>query len=288
MRLFPIFVLMAWNCFAQIPVDAYQDFHTGNSGDLLTTNILGSSKIGGGFWLFYNANSNVTTYESWTITNVPSFTYPTPLTVGTNTVTSSGTKGMFYDMNTTNAAEQARFFPPGATYTYSNLLVSFFIKMGAVPFGTGRNYDHVHITGGYFCVCQQQVSSDSGYNRIISHSQNSIGSTNGAAYDITGGTWMFVEMIRDFVRQRCAWRVYDPSTFELLGSSLVGMGTPGTDFGAQVVEIQAHYLNQQPGTTTIAGISVSYIDPALNFFDPVSGTRIAYGVSGNVGTVRAP
>jgi hypothetical protein len=251
---------------AVVPVDAYQDFHTGTNGTLLTTNVLATSARGGGAWLFFSAGSD-TTFTSWTVTNIDAFTYHNPLQVGSTLITSTGTNAIFYDMDTTNSVEQVRFFPPGATYLYSNLMTSFFIKMGAVPTGGGRNYDHVHITGGYFCVCQQQTSEFSSQNRIITHSQNSVGSTNGTAYDIDPDAWYFVTMIRDFTRGRCQWKVYDPYTFELLGESLVGMGISG-NFGAQVIEIQAHYLNRQPGVTTIAGISASYVDPELEMFDP--------------------
>lgn len=249
-------------------VDAYQNFSGGTVGNLLTTNVLGTGASGGGSWRYYTASASDTTFQSWTITNRAAFTYRRPLRVGSTVIYDTGTNAIFYDMDTANAVEQVRFFPPGATYLYSNLLVSFFIQMGAVPTGGGRNYDHIHITGGYFCVCQQQTSEFSAQNRIISHSQHSLGSTNGPAYDIDPSAWYHIVMIRDFVRQQCRWKIYDPTTFELLGSSLVGMGTPGTDFGAQVVEIQAHYLNQQPGTTTIMGVSASYADPALDSFEP--------------------
>lgn len=252
--------------FAAIAVDHYQDFHTGTNSTLLSTGVLARSSIGAGRWEAYQDG---VAFQSWTITNLPAFTYPVPLSVGGTNIYNTGTNAIVYDMNTANAVEEARWFPPGAQYQYSNLLISFFINMGAVPTGADKNYDHIHMTGGYFCVCQQQISSDSGYNRIISHSQNFEGSTNGAAVNIDRTAWYFVQMLRDFTRKRCAWKIYDATTFALVGSSEVGMGTTAAsdNYPAQVVRVSAHYLNQQPGTTTLMGISVSYVDPQLDFFD---------------------
>ena len=116
-------VLVVWvfnsNILAATPVDLYQDFETGNNGDVITTTLLNASSHGSGSWTPLSGTT-------WISTNHASYNLPGPVTVGG--VTYNGTGGTrSYKCNDNHAVTHICCSLPGQ---YSNITVACYYTPG--------------------------------------------------------------------------------------------------------------------------------------------------------------
>lgn len=193
------------------------DHSSWTPGTALTSNLLNSAGHGQlGFWTAtlgtaggtnaaYVTNNGRALYSPVTVTNV---TFPG----GTN---------MFVFGITTNASTTILNF----TNAQSNIVVGFFIRIGANGASLGGNYDYVQIrnnTNNGFCNCNVEDGASFLSRGVLAH-----GSTNGSSssgsivnYETVG---LYYGMLwKSFTN--CTLRLYDPRTFHAASGTMLLVG----------------------------------------------------------------
>lgn len=281
-------------------VQTVQNFSNGGAiGSWATVTGLQASATGYTNWGYYGSSTN---FESWRIVTVPDFQLPIPLQAGSTLFTSSGTRGVQYEMGTGNDVEALDLQTPGgAVYNFSNMLVKAFIKLSIYTTNfVAADFDHFYTEGGTFCGCQTVTRS--GQWIVKAHSQlNNGASNNGIEFHFNPEQWYYMELLRDRVRSLCILRFFDPVTYALVGES---SATMGDNFGSFRNRTQAHYLDlgNTFGTTTVSMVTITYSNatPAVNMVMPIEalirsnrfewipGTNVGVrgGIQERSGTIR--
>jgi hypothetical protein len=221
---------------------------------MLSVAVLTNSSLGGGTW---RLSSTATNFQSLHTVAGRDVTFHTPIRVGTNLVTSSGTKWVRYYHSKTNPVESASFYTPGpyGGGVYKKILVRGFWKFANKNArGGGVNYDPVVTYGNPFGAMQEQTF-DGGGAKIIAHGPGG----NGAYIDFVLGKIYFVEMLRDDDAAIFRVRFYDPDdNYRLAGESTAKLGS--TTGSSWWVMFQANYLELGgvTGYTEFAGVSVTW------------------------------
>ncbi len=243
-----------------VTADMFNNFVAGGDGQLLTVAVLTNSTLGGGTW---RLSSKATNFLSLHTVVGRDVIFQTPFRVGSNVITSSGTKWVRYYHSKTNPVESASFYTPGpyGGGVFKRILVRGFWKFANKNGrGGGVNFDPVVTYGNPFGALQEQTYAGGGA-KIIAHGPGG----NGRFIEFQLGKIYFVEMLRDDDAALFRVRFYDPDgRYRLVGESTAKLGsTAGSSWW---VMFQANYLDLGgvTGYTEFAGVSVTWSNVNAN------------------------
>lgn len=237
-----------------VATDAFQNFSTGTPDALLTEAVLSNSGLGHSGW----SRSGGDPFHSFTVVTNVAYTFQTPRLVNGSIVTGTGTKWITVYHANENANEMILFDLPGAQGAFDNCLVEGFIMFGARnDSGTINNLDLWMIDGNPFGYLQARFSAST--RDCFAHA----GGGNGVALTTALDATYFVQLFYEAAEARVTVRLYHPTTFALLGTS-IGTLSGVFDF-LDHVSFRANYLDLGDlyGETRFGGLCITYNISAL-------------------------